>query len=77
MACFTSNQCYEVMESYTIDIMPRREAIRTLLNLQDPTNSTKLGAYLPTPPPTDYSDSCSGNCGCNCVGPPGCVGTHQ
>ncbi|CAF3644943.1 unnamed protein product [Rotaria sordida] len=53
--------------------MPRREAIRTLLNLQDPTNSTKLGACLPTPPPTDCSDSCSGNCGCNCVGPPGCV----
>jgi hypothetical protein len=59
MACFTLNQCYQLMESHAIDIMPRREAIRTLLNLQAPTNADKLNASC--------SDSCSESCSCRVI----------
>jgi hypothetical protein len=63
IACFTANQCYEVMESKVASMMPRREVIRTLLNLQAPTNPHELG-----------TNHCSGcircgptctNCGCS------------
>ena len=61
LASFTSNQCYQVMESHAVDIIPRREVIRTLLNLQATTNAGKLNNC-----DVGCNGGCNHRCNCNC-----------